>query len=33
MTATGKTNIIPAVGIARGDFRTLSEEQTLRVQA
>jgi glutamate carboxypeptidase len=33
VTATGKTNIIPAVGIARGDFRTLSEEQTLRVQA
>jgi glutamate carboxypeptidase len=32
-TATGKTNIIPAVGIARGDFRTLSDEQTQRVRA
>ena len=32
-TATGKTNIIPAVGIARGDFRTLSREQTERVRA
>ena len=32
-TATGKTNIIPAVGIARGDFRTLSDEQTKRVRA
>ena len=32
-TATGKTNIIPAVGIARGDFRTLSQEQTERVRA
>lgn len=31
--ATGKTNIIPAVGIARGDFRTLSDEQTQRVRA
>ncbi len=32
-TATGKTNIIPAFGIARGDFRTLSQEQTDRVRA
>lgn len=32
-TATGKTNIIPAVGIARGDFRTLSQEQTERVRS
>ena len=31
--ATGKTNIIPAIAIARGDFRTLSEEQTTRVRA
>ena len=31
-TATGKTNIIPATAIARGDFRTLSEEQTVRVR-
>lgn len=32
-SASGKTNIIPAVAIARGDFRTLSLEQTQRVQA
>lgn len=32
-SATGKTNVIPAVAIARGDFRTLSEEQTARVKA
>jgi glutamate carboxypeptidase len=32
-SARGKTNIIPAVAIARGDFRTLSEEQTARVKA
>jgi glutamate carboxypeptidase len=31
--ATGKANIIPAVAIARGDFRTLSDEQTARVKA
>lgn len=31
--AKGKTNIIPAVAIARGDFRTLSEEQSARVRA
>jgi glutamate carboxypeptidase len=32
-TAKGKTNIIPAVAIARGDFRTLSAAQTDRVRA
>ena len=32
-TATGKTNIIPALAVARGDVRTLSAEQTARVQA
>ncbi len=32
-TATGKTNIIPGIAIAKGDFRTLSEEQTARVKA
>ena len=32
-TATGKSNVIPATAIARGDFRTLSEEQTARVKA
>lgn len=32
-TASGKTNIIPGTAIARGDFRTLSEEQTARVKA
>lgn len=32
-TAKGKTNIIPGTAIARGDFRTLSEEQTARVKA
>ncbi|MGJ8537092.1 MAG: M20/M25/M40 family metallo-hydrolase, partial [Parasphingopyxis sp.] len=31
--ATGKTNIIPPIAIARGDFRTLSQEQTDRVRA
>lgn len=31
-TATGKTNIIPSIAIARGDFRTLSDEQTRRVR-
>ncbi|MFC3712136.1 M20/M25/M40 family metallo-hydrolase [Sphingoaurantiacus capsulatus] len=31
-TATGKGNIIPGVAIARGDFRTLSQEQTVRVR-
>ena len=32
-TANGKTNIIPAVAIARGDLRTLSGEQAARVKA
>jgi glutamate carboxypeptidase len=32
-TAAGKSNIIPAIAIARGDMRTLSDEQTTRVQA
>jgi glutamate carboxypeptidase len=32
-TATGKSNIIPGIAIARGDFRTLSEAQTARVKA
>jgi glutamate carboxypeptidase len=31
--AKGKTNIIPGTAIARGDFRTLSDEQTQRVKA
>jgi glutamate carboxypeptidase len=32
-TATGKTNIIPPIAIARGDIRTLSKEQNERVMA
>ena len=32
-TATGKTNIIPAIAIAKGDIRTLSAEQEERVRA
>ena len=32
-TAKGKTNIIPGIAIARGDFRTLSQDQTSRVRA
>lgn len=32
-TAKGKTNIIPAIALARGDFRTLSNDQTARVRA
>jgi glutamate carboxypeptidase len=32
-TARGKTNIIPGIAYARGDFRTLSPEQTERVRA
>ncbi len=32
-TATGKTNIIPEIAIARGDIRTLSREQEQRVMA
>lgn len=31
-TATGKTNVIPAVATARGDLRTLSNDQTLRMR-
>jgi len=33
VSATGKTNIVPPVAIARGDFRTLSPEQSDRVRA
>lgn len=33
VNAKGKTNIIPGLAIARGDFRTLSEEQSARVRA
>jgi glutamate carboxypeptidase len=32
VNAKGKTNIIPGLAIARGDFRTLSEEQSARVR-
>ena len=32
-TATGKSNVIPPVGLAKGDIRTLSNEQTERVEA
>lgn len=32
-TATGKSNIIAEVAVAKGDFRTLSDEQTARVKA
>lgn len=32
IAVTGKTNIIPPVAVAKGDFRTLSEEQTQRVR-
>lgn len=32
-SAKGKTNIIPGIAIARGDFRTLSQDQTERVKA
>lgn len=31
--ATGKTNIVPPVAIARGDFRALTPEQVARVKA
>lgn len=31
-SAKGKTNIIPGIAFARGDFRTLSEEQSARVR-
>ena len=33
ISAKGKTNIIPGIALARGDFRTLSEEQSARVRA
>ena len=32
-SANGKGNIIPGTAVARGDFRTLSDEQTQRVRA
>ena len=32
-SAQGKTNIVPGIALARGDFRTLSEEQSARVRA
>jgi glutamate carboxypeptidase len=32
-SATGKTNIVPEVGLARGDMRTLTIEQANRVKA
>ncbi len=32
VTADGKDNIIPPIAVARGDFRTLSAEQTRRVR-
>ncbi len=32
-TASGKTNIIPEIAIARGDMRTLADDQTARVRA
>lgn len=31
-SAKGKTNIIPGIALARGDFRTLSEDQSARVR-
>ncbi len=33
LEASGKDNIVPPVAVARGDFRTLSQEQTRRVAA
>ncbi len=33
VAATGKSNIIPSIAVAKGDFRTLSPEQTQRVAA
>ena len=33
IAVTGKTNIIPPIAVAKGDFRTLSQEQTDRVMA
>ncbi len=32
-TATGKSNVIPPVALAKGDIRTLSNDQTERVEA
>lgn len=32
-TATGKANVVPPAAIATGDLRTLSDEQTARVEA
>lgn len=32
VSAKGKTNIIPGIALARGDFRTLSEDQSTRVR-
>ena len=32
ISAKGKTNIIPGIALARGDFRTLSEDQSTRVR-
>jgi len=32
-SATGKTNIIPAIAVANGDYRTLTDEQAQRVRA
>jgi glutamate carboxypeptidase len=32
IAATGKSNIIPSVAVAKGDFRTLSQEQTERIR-
>ena len=32
VSAKGKTNIIPGIALARGDFRTLSEKQSARVR-
>jgi len=33
IAATGKTNIIPAIAVARGDLRALTPEQIVRVKA
>ncbi len=33
IAVTGKTNIIPPIAVAKGDFRTLTREQTDRVRA
>lgn len=33
IAATGKTNIVPPIAIAKGDFRTLSQQQTARVES